>query len=92
MLAAFVVWILKREDSPLIRSHATEAFNFNLSMWIYSCVGLFFLVFTLGIGVVLTLPLAALVCVIWVWCTLRAAMAGFDGREYRYPLTIRILR
>lgn len=92
MLAGFVVWLLKREESELIRKHASEAFNFNLSMSLYAAVGLFFVVATLGFGVLLFLPVAALLAVVWIWCTLRAAIAGFDGREYRYPFTIRILR
>jgi uncharacterized Tic20 family protein len=92
MLAGFVVWFLKREESPLIRSHATEAFNFNLSMCIYVCVGLFFVLSTLGLGVILYLPVALVFSICWIWCTLRAAFAGFDGREYRYPITLRILR
>lgn len=92
MLAGFIVWLLKREESELIRSHASEAFNFNLSMSLYAAVGLFFVLATLGFGIVLYLPVAALLAVVWIWCTLRAAIAGFDGREYRYPFTIRILR
>ena len=32
MIAAFVVWLIKKDDSAFIRTHATEAFNFNFSI------------------------------------------------------------
>ena len=32
MIAAFVVWLMKKDESAFIRTHATEAFNFNFSM------------------------------------------------------------
>src|SRR5690606_31942922 len=37
MLAAGVVYLVKRDESPFITAHAREAFNFNLSMFLYAC-------------------------------------------------------
>jgi hypothetical protein len=55
-------------------------------------------VLTLGLGLILTLPaglvlLAAVVAiaVMWLVCSVIAAVRAWNGEEYRYPLTLRLL-
>ena len=105
-VAAFVVWLLKKDDSPFIAEHAREALNFNLSMVIYACgaVAIFIAlvgatVLTLGIGLILTLPagiLLVLACaaiaVLWLVCSVIATVKAWNGEPYRYPLSIRLVR
>ena len=91
MVAAFVVWLMKKDESPFIRKHAAEAFNFNFSMFIYALIAVVFSVFTFGLGLLVVIPLALVFLVVWLICTIMAAKAGFDGREYRYPISIRLL-
>ena len=91
MLAAFIVWLMKKDESPFIRKHAAEAFNFNFSMFIYALIAIVFSIFTLGLGLLVVIPLALVFFLVWLVCTIIAAKAGFDGREYRYPLSFRIL-
>ena len=40
MLGAGIVYLVKRDDSPFATAHAREAFNFNLSMFIYMLVAI----------------------------------------------------
>ncbi len=91
MVASFVAWLIKKDESPFIRKHAAEAFNFNFSMFIYSLIAVFFALITLGLGLIFVIPAAMVLVVVWLWCTIQAAMAGFDGKEYRYPFTLRLL-
>ena len=91
MIAAFVVWVIKKDESPFIRKHAAEAFNFNFSMFVYAAASLLFVVFTLGIGVLVIWPIWVALAIVWLWCTIKAAIAGFDGKEYRYPLSFRLM-
>lgn len=105
-VAALVVWLLKKDESPFIAEHAREALNFNLSMLIYACaaVALFIglvgaTVLTLGLGLILTLPagiLLAVACgaigVMWLVCSIIAAIKAWNGEHYRYPLSIRLVR
>jgi len=105
MLGAGVVYLLKRDDSPFAAQHAREAFNFNLSMFVYALVacaiGIALLgatVLTLGIGLLLTLPAGivlllaiAVVAVVWLVCSIIAAVKAMNGEPYRYPFTIRLL-
>lgn len=105
MLAAGAVYLLKRNDSPFIAAHAREAFNFNLSMFLYACAvclaGVILFgatVLTLGIGLIVTLPAGLLllvavaaIAVMWLVCSVVAAVRALAGEDYRYPLTLRLL-
>ena len=104
-LAAFAVWMLVRDRSEFAATHAKEALNFNLSMLLYAiaavAIGVVLLgatVLTLGLGLLVTIPAGiVLLCVIaaialmWLVCSIIAAVRAWNGEEYRYPLTIRLL-
>lgn len=105
MLGAGVVYLLKRDASPFVAAHAREAFNFNLSMFLYAAIAAvvgFVLVgatvLTLGLGIILTAPAGVvlvvaivLISLMWLVCSIVAAMKAWSGEPYRYPLTIRLL-
>ncbi len=91
MVAAFIVWLMKKDESPFIRKHAAEAFNFNFSMFVYALIAIIAFFMTLGLGIIFLLPIALVMAIVWLWCTVQAAIAGFDGKEYRYPISFRLL-
>ncbi|HYE05288.1 MAG TPA: DUF4870 domain-containing protein [Planctomycetota bacterium] len=84
IIGPLVVWLIKK-STPFVDDQGCEALNFNISMLLWGIVaGL--LCFVL-IGFVL-LPVLALV---WLICTIIAAIRARDGIAYRYPLTIRFV-
>ncbi len=103
---AGAVYMLKREQSDFVAEHAREAINFNLSMFIYTCIAAAVAValvgatiLTLGIGLILTLPAGILlalagaaIAILWLVCSVVAAIKAWNGERYRYPLTIRLVR
>ena len=105
MLGAGIVYLLKRDASPFVAAHAREAFNFNLSMFLYAAIAavLAFVlvgatVLTLGLGIILTAPAGIVLALVilaislmWLVCSIVAALKAWSGEPYRYPLTIRIL-
>lgn len=105
VLGAGAIYLLKRDDSAFAAEHAREALNFNLSMFIYSCLAVAAAValigatvLTLGIGLIVTLPaglaLALAFCAIallWLVCSIIATIKAWNGEPYRYPLTIRLI-
>jgi uncharacterized Tic20 family protein len=91
-IAAFAVWMIVRDRSAFAADHAREALNFNVSMFIYAALSLLFLVFTLGIGIIVLLPLWLVLGLMWLVCSLIATFKAYDGAMYRYPLTIRLFR
>ena len=105
MLGAGIVYLLKRDASPFVAAHAREAFNFNLSMFLYAAIAAVLAivlvgatVLTLGIGIILTAPAGIVLALVilaislmWLVCSVVAALKAWSGEPYRYPLTIRLL-
>ena len=91
-IAALVVWMLVRDKSAFASEHAKEAVNFNLSMFIYAAIAVLLVVFTLGIGLIVALPMWLVLALAWIVCTLLAAFKAYDGQPYRYPITIRLFK
>ena len=106
MGAAIAIWFLVRDRYPFAATHAKEAFNFNLSMFIYACIAIVIgvvlfgaTVLTLGIGALVTLPaalvlVAAVVALAIAWLVLSvvAGVKAYEGQPYHYPLTFRVLK
>lgn len=91
-VAALAVWMLVRDRSAFAAEHAKEAVNFNLSMFIYAALSVVLVIFTLGIGLLVAVPLWVVLALVWIVCTLVAAFKAYDGQTYRYPITIRLFR
>ena len=91
-IAALAVWMLVRDKSAFAAEHAREAVNFNLSMFIYAAIAVVLVIFTLGIGLIVALPMWLILALVWIVCTLLAAFKAYDGQNYRYPLTIRLFK
>ncbi len=105
VLAAAVVYLIKRDDSTFARDHALEALNFNLSMFIYACAAIVIgvvlvgaTVLTLGIGLLVTAPAGlvlvlavAAIAVMWLVCSIVATIKAWNGEPYRYPFTLRLV-
>lgn len=104
VLAAAVVYLIKRDDSTFASEHAREAINFNLSMFIYACLAVVAAVvlvgatvLTMGIGIILTAPAGIVlalavagIAIVWLVCSVIATVKAWNGERYRYPLTMRL--
>lgn len=95
-LGPLVVWLIRREHGDsFTEHHAKEALNFNLSMFVYlvggGIIGAILAVVTLGIGLVVLVPVALALVVAWIVLTILAAVKASNGETYRYPLTIRFV-
>jgi uncharacterized Tic20 family protein len=83
VVATLIVWQIKKDDAPFIDRSGKQAFNFQLSMLIYSAV----LAITV-IGVFLV-PVVAVLNIVF---TIIAAIRAGDGKGYRYPLSIEFIK
>ena len=92
IIAPAIVWYLEKEESPLIDEPGKEAINFNISITIYAILLLAFAFGTLGIGLIVVIPLLGVLAVFHVVCTLMGALNANQGLPFRYPLTIRLLK
>ena len=85
-LGPLVVLLMAGNRSPFVRRHAVEALNFNLSWLLYIVVAGVLVWLLVGIPLIIVLGLAYLVLVVL------AAIEASNGREFRYPLTFRVVR
>ena len=85
LLLPFIIYLVKRADSPFVRHHSAEALNFHISLYLYllACVPLWF--FFIGIPIAMAIGIAGFIL------SIIAAIRATDGIEYRYPLTIRLV-
>jgi uncharacterized Tic20 family protein len=90
VVGALVVWLLVRDRSSFAATHAKEALNFNVTMFLYAAASIVLVVFTLGLGLLIAVPLWIGLAIAWVVFTIVAAVKAYDGEVYRYPLTIRL--
>jgi uncharacterized Tic20 family protein len=96
IIIPLVMWNTKKKESDYIDDHGREAMNFQISLLIYSfllpIIAIPIGLLLLGVGILVTVPLAALFpYVLGLVGLIMAAMAANRGEMYRYPMTIRFL-
>lgn len=99
LIGTIILWRIKAKRSPFLDDHGREAVNFQLSLLIYLIAGGImlgiFTAITLGIGLVLTLPIGAIglvfLYVLRLVGGIRGAMFAARGQYYRYPMTLRLI-
>jgi uncharacterized Tic20 family protein len=84
-IAPLMVLLVLGPRSVYVRTHAVEALNFNLSWLLYATVAWGLAVVLIGIPILVILAIAYLVLVIL------ASVDAYNGRRFRYPLTIRLV-
>ena len=91
-LGPLIIWAIKKDEDAYVRAHATEALNFNLSVFLYFVVGgiaTFVLILVL-IGILL-IPVLMALGVAWIVLAIMAGLKANRGEFYRYPATIRFI-
>ncbi len=86
IIAPLIVWLARRDTSAFVDAEAKEALNFNISVslgWIV-CGLLTFVLVGIPLGVILFLG--------WLLMTILAAIKASEGRGYRYPISLRLVR
>lgn len=84
-IGPLVIYLVKKDESPFVRQHASESLNFQLTLAIAYFIG--FILMFVFIGVLL-LPLIGLAHLVLV---IVATIKASDNKLYRYPFTIRFI-
>ena len=82
-VAPLVIYLIKKNESPFVSAHAKESLNFQITVFLVVIL-LFISVF--GILLLWLVGIVALILVIIA--TIRAS----DGKLYRYPFTLRLIK
>ncbi len=86
ILGPLIVWLVKRDESPLVDREGKESLNFQISMSLYLLVSILLIVVFIGLPMLVAIGLLDLIL------TIVAAVKTSSGETYVYPLTIRFLR
>ena len=86
VLGPLIVWLAKRGDSPEIDGHGKESLNFQISMLIYSLIAGVLCLVLIGFVLLGILHILNLVLVII------ASIQASEGKLYRYPISIRLIK
>ena len=85
VLGPLVVWLLKKDEYPLVDDQGKEAMNFNISMVIDYVVSIILIIVVIGIPLLIGLFLFDVIV------TIIAMVKASEGVKYRYPLAIRLI-
>jgi len=85
IIGPLVIWILKKDEYPLVNENGKEALNFQISMTIYIIASIILIIVVIGIPLLIALGLFELIAIVI------AAIKANDGITFRYPLTIRFI-
>ncbi|TDO52574.1 hypothetical protein EV643_102413 [Kribbella sp. VKM Ac-2527] len=91
-LCPLVVWLVYRDRSDFVRRHALESLNFQISLLIYGIVAAILVAITFGLGILIVIPAAFIGVIAALVVIILATVAASGGREYRYPLTLRLVK
>lgn len=85
LVAPLIVLLVRGGQSPFVRRQAVESLNFQLNAFVVIAIG--WLLVIVGIG----LLILAFYGVFYVICVVLATVNASQGRDFRYPLTIRVI-
>ena len=86
ILGPLIVWLAKRSDSPEIDENGKESLNFQISMLCYNVIAGVLCLVLIGFVILAILHILNLVLVIV------ASIQTSEGKFYRYPMTIRLIK
>src|SRR5881409_4237087 len=86
LLGPLIIWLAKRGDAPEIDEHGKESLNFQISMLIYNLIAGVLCLVLIGFVILGILHILNLVLVIV------ASIQASEGKFYRYPITIRLIK
>lgn len=101
LLAAFVamaflgpllVLLIQGNKSAFVRRHAVESLNFQITLLIALAAGIVLSVATLGLGLIVVVPLGLVVAVVALVWIIMAGIKANNGEDYRYPVNIRLVK
>jgi uncharacterized Tic20 family protein len=90
-LAPLAIMFTVGQQSPFVRRHAVESLNFQISMLIYGAAAILFSIVTIGLGLLVVIPLGLAFLVAALVFLIQGSIKAVNGEEYRYPLTLRFV-
>lgn len=78
-----IIYLIKKDESKFASEHAKESLNFQITVTL-ACIVLFITI----IGILLIWIVVILALILVIIATIKAS----EGKMYRYPLTLRLIK
>jgi uncharacterized Tic20 family protein len=86
IIGPLVIWMIKKDEYPLVNDQGKESLNFQISMTIYYIISAILIIVLIGILMLIGLAIFSLIMIII------AMVKANDGVAYRYPMCIRFIK
>lgn len=85
IIGPLIVWLIKKDEYPLVNDQGKESLNFQISMTIYLIAAAILVIILIGLPILIILLLADLVFVVL------ASVRTNQGEKFRYPFAIKFI-
>lgn len=82
-VAPLIIYLIKKDESSFVRDHARESLNFQITVFI-----LIVALFITLIGILLVWIVGILALVFVIMATIKAS----EGKLYKYPFSLRLIK
>lgn len=86
IFAPLIIYLLKKDESAFVRSHALESLNFQITLTVCLIASIPLVFVLIGILLLWIIPILSLILVIV------ATIKASENKLYRYPINFRIIR
>ena len=86
ILAPLIIWLIKKEDHHFVEDQGEEVLNFHISMIIYLIISGILCIILIGIPILIGLVIFNFII------TIIGAISSNDGKTYRYPINLRLIK
>ncbi|MEI8644007.1 DUF4870 domain-containing protein [Pseudoalteromonas sp. Hal040] len=86
VIGPLIVWLVKKEEMPLVAEHGRKSLNFQLTMMIAYIVCFMLMFVVVGVILLLLVALFSLIMVVV------SAIKANDGKEVNYPMAIEFIK
>jgi uncharacterized Tic20 family protein len=86
IIAPLVIWLIKKDEYPLVADQGKEVVNFQISVLIYGIISAILIIVIIGILMLVALGIFAVIMGIV------GMVKANEGVAYRYPLAIRLIK
>lgn len=95
-IGPLIIYLIKKDESPFVRHHAAQALNFQITIiliaFVTVVVGILFMIITLGIGILLVIPLILAINICDIVFSIIGGVSAYGGKPYYIPLAIPFVR
>ncbi|MGH8281921.1 MAG: DUF4870 domain-containing protein [Gammaproteobacteria bacterium] len=86
IIGPLVVWLMKKDEMPFVNVQGKEALNFQITVVIAALISVVLILVIIGIFLLWALAIIDLIFIIV------AAIQASKGVDYRYPISLRLIK